>query len=249
MPGELARGSLGRCSRRYVPWNDKYCPRRASKHPFSDRAFPESLPAASPVGTEDDEICSPGVGVQHDDLSRVPLLLDDPYWDAFPFSALPEVGEQFEPFARSPRKPLGRGYRVKDIKPGFARTGNAERAVESVAACFRQVDCAQYLLDRCHAEVLRLSGAFGSVSHQVLVRRSVKVTLALFDFWCSSSAPAPRRASTAVRRWPGTSPRELDRFGSPQFVRLPDGRLVPPCRVDEGREIASRRPSHSPGAS
>ena len=36
--------------------------------------------------------------------------------------------------------------------------------------------CAQYLLDRCHAEVLRLSGACGSVSHQVLVRRSVKFT-------------------------------------------------------------------------
>jgi len=39
---------------------------------------------------------------------------------------------------------------MKDVEPGLAHTSNAERAIERVAACLREIDCANNLLDRRH---------------------------------------------------------------------------------------------------
>jgi len=45
-----------------------------------------------------------------------------------------------------------RGHRVKDVEPRLARTSNAERSIEGVAACLREIDRTQDLLNRCHID-------------------------------------------------------------------------------------------------
>lgn len=77
-------GSLGN-----VPRDDQHWPRRAAEHAFSDGALSEPLPAASPVGSKDDEISLPGIGVQHDHASRLAVLLDRPYQNSCALCALP----------------------------------------------------------------------------------------------------------------------------------------------------------------
>ena len=134
-----------------------HCPGCAAKHAFSDGAFAEAPPTASPVGSKDDEIGFPIVGMQHDHTGRVAVLLDRPNRHACALGTLPQAGQQFEAFALVPGERHVGGHRVKDVEPRLAHTGNAERAVEGVTACLRQIDCAQDLLDRCHTENL-LSG-------------------------------------------------------------------------------------------
>ena len=45
-------------------------------------------------------------------------------------------------------------HRVKDVEPGLAHPSDAERPIEDVAACLREVDCAQDLRDRRHRYLL-----------------------------------------------------------------------------------------------
>jgi hypothetical protein len=60
------------------------------------------LPPSSAVGSEDDEIGFPGVGVQHDHPSGVAVLLDRPNRNAFALCTLPQAGQKFEAFALAP---------------------------------------------------------------------------------------------------------------------------------------------------
>jgi len=45
-----------------------------------------------------------------------------------------------------------RGYHVKNVEPGLARTSNAQRSIEGITARLREIDRAQDLLDSCHAD-------------------------------------------------------------------------------------------------
>ena len=41
---------------------------------------------------------------------------------------------------------------MKNVEPGIARASNAERSIEGVTACLREIDGAQDLLDRRHID-------------------------------------------------------------------------------------------------
>jgi len=75
-------------SRGNVPGDDQHRPRRAAEHTFSDGTLSESLPAATPVGSKDDEIGLPRIGMQHDGAGWIAVLLDDPYQNAVALCAL-----------------------------------------------------------------------------------------------------------------------------------------------------------------
>ena len=77
-------------------------PRRAAEHPFSDRTLPEALPAAPPVGSKDDQIGFPRIGVQHNHASGIAVLLDGPNRDAFALGTFSQAGQKFEAFALVP---------------------------------------------------------------------------------------------------------------------------------------------------
>jgi hypothetical protein len=148
--GRCARRCPITSARRNVPRNDQHCPRRAAEHTFSDGTLSETLPAPPPVGTKDDEVGLLRIGMQHDRSSWIAVLLDGPNRNALALCALPQAGQKFEAFALVPRKRIVGGHRVKDVEAGLAHTGNAERPIEGVTACFREIDCTQDLLDRCH---------------------------------------------------------------------------------------------------
>jgi len=69
---------------------------------LSDGTLSKPLPAASPVGSEDDEVCFPGVGMQHDHLGRLAVLLDRPNRNACTLCALLQAGQKCEAFALVP---------------------------------------------------------------------------------------------------------------------------------------------------
>jgi hypothetical protein len=135
-----------------VPRDDQHWPRRAAKHAFSNRPLSEPLPAASPVGSKDDEIGLPRIGMQHDGAGWIAVLLDNPYQNSLALCALPQAGKKFETFALVPRKPRIGRHRVKNVKPGLAHTSNAERSIEGVVASLGEINCAQDLRDRFHTD-------------------------------------------------------------------------------------------------
>jgi hypothetical protein len=89
---------VGSRARRGIPWNNQHRPRGLTQHTFADRTLSEPLPSSSTVGSKDDQVGFPRVGVQDDDASRIPVLFDDADWDAFPLGTFPQLGEQFETF-------------------------------------------------------------------------------------------------------------------------------------------------------
>ena len=60
------------------------------------------MPPAPPVGTKDDEIGLPRIGMQHDGSSWIPVLLDGPNGDSRTLCALPQAGQKFETFPLVP---------------------------------------------------------------------------------------------------------------------------------------------------
>jgi len=150
--GRTARRFLVALSRGNVPRDDQHWPRRAAEHTFSDGTLSEPLPAATPVGSKDDEIGLPRIGMQHDGAGWIAVLLDNPYQNSLALCALPQAGKKFETFALVPRKPRIGRHRVKNVKPGLAHTSNAERSIEGVVASLGEINCAQDLRDRFHTD-------------------------------------------------------------------------------------------------
>ncbi len=89
-------------SRGNVPRDNKHRPLGAPEDTFSDGTLPETLPPAPPIGTKDDEIGLPRVGMQHNRAGGVAVLLDCPHRNTFAFCAFPQAGQKFKTFALAP---------------------------------------------------------------------------------------------------------------------------------------------------
>ena len=89
--------------------------------------------------------------MQHDDASRIAVLLDDSNRNALALGTSSQTGPKLEALVRAGRKPLVGRHRVKNVESRFARTSNAERPVKGISTCFREIDRTQDLLDRCHS--------------------------------------------------------------------------------------------------
>jgi hypothetical protein len=97
-----ARSLLVALRRWSVPGDDQHCPGRAAEHTLADGTLLEPLPAAPPVGSEDDQIGFFGRGLQHDRARRIAMLLDGPNRNAFALRTLSQAGQKLEAFALVP---------------------------------------------------------------------------------------------------------------------------------------------------
>jgi hypothetical protein len=73
-----------------------------AEHTFPNGALSEPPPAAPTIGSQDDEVGFPGVGMQHDDSSGIAVLLDSPNCYTFAFCTFPKARQKFEAFLRVP---------------------------------------------------------------------------------------------------------------------------------------------------
>ena len=98
--------SVGRCPVAFPRWDiprdNQHCPRRAPQHTFSDGTLPKAPPAAPPIGSDDNKIRFPRIGMQHDRASGIAVLLDGPHRDTFALGAFTQARQQFEAFALVP---------------------------------------------------------------------------------------------------------------------------------------------------
>ena len=90
--------------------------------------------------------------MEHDDASRIAVLLDDANRNAFAFRSLTQAVPQLQALGRPRRKPLVRRHGMKNVKFGLARARDAQRPIERMITCLREIDRAQDLLDRCQTD-------------------------------------------------------------------------------------------------
>src|SRR4051794_12060408 len=60
-----------------IPRNDEHRPRGTTQHAFGNRSLSELPPPPSSVGSQNDDIDFPGVGMKHDHAGRITMLLFD----------------------------------------------------------------------------------------------------------------------------------------------------------------------------
>jgi hypothetical protein len=135
-----------------VPRDNQHRPGRAAEYTFADRALLEPLPPAPPIGSKDDEIGLPRIGMQDNHARRVAVLFNGSNRNALSLCTFPKAGQQLEPFALVHGKRTAAGYGVKDVEPGVAHASDADRTIERTPTRPSQVDCAQDLPNPCHVD-------------------------------------------------------------------------------------------------
>ena len=113
-----------------IPRNDQYRPGGTAQDAFGNRSLSEPPPPSSTVGSQNDDIDFPGVGMKHDNAGGITVLLFDAHLHACRLCAFPKMGEVFEPFVLA-RGESNVGWRCVNQKQlGIADHCEPERTVK-----------------------------------------------------------------------------------------------------------------------
>src|SRR3954453_7212669 len=82
-----------------IPRNDENWPRGTAEDALGYRSLSEPAPPSSSVGSQNDDIDFPGVGMKHDHAGGIAVLLVDAHLHTRRLGAFPKMGEVFEPLA------------------------------------------------------------------------------------------------------------------------------------------------------
>jgi hypothetical protein len=117
-----------------VPRDDQDRPGGTTQNAFGHRSLSEPAPSTAPVGTKNDDIDFPGVGVKHNHAGRIAVLLFDTHRDTCRLGASPKVGEVLEPLGGARRESNVRRGRVEQKELGAANHREIERTLEGAFA-------------------------------------------------------------------------------------------------------------------
>jgi hypothetical protein len=141
-----------------IPRNNEDRPRGTTQDPFGHGALSEPPPPSSSVGSQNDDIDPPGIGMKHDQPGRITVLLFDPHLYARRFCTFPKMGEIVEPLAcaRGESK-VGRSC-VQQKQLRITDDGEPERTVERWFARLLEIYCAENPCEVPHASTSLVIG-------------------------------------------------------------------------------------------